>query len=118
MKKTAIRFICAVAVLLLTACALVSCASAEKQIIGEWVDTNNILGIETETVYVFNEDGTGTKKALLTADFTYTIKDDKLFLTYNTLGIETTDEFTFELKDDTLTLTKGGNVVTLDRKAS
>lgn len=98
-------------VLLLTLC---SCAP-EKSIVGTWKYQTTVLGVVTETVYTFNEDGTGTRSGVVTTDFTYSFSDDTLLITTNLLGIEMTEEYTYDFGIDHLVLTDENNTIELDK---
>ncbi len=94
---------------------LTSC-SAEKSIIGTWKSQNSIAGIVTETTYVFNEDGTGTRKTVLDIKFTYEFVEDKLNITTETLGVEFVEEYTYDFSSsNTLTLTDEKGTITLNK---
>lgn len=101
-------------ILLIIACLLAAC-SPEKAIIGTWKHQSTVFGVVTETTYVFNEDGTGTKTSLLTVEFTYTITGDVLTITTSTFGIESSDEYTCKFEGSKLTLTGNSETLTLEK---
>ncbi len=113
MKKT---FLVILAVAM--AVMLVSCTMPWNSIVGTWVNQNTVLGVVTETGYVFNEDGTGSRNVVLDVDFTYTVDGDSLTITYEVLGIEYTEEYTFKISGNTLTLTDDSGDTTTFEKAS
>lgn len=92
---------------------LYACSMAQISIVGTWTHTSSILGIETESTYTFNDDGTGKISGVLDVDFTYAFSKDELFITTNTLGIELTEKYTFEFKEDKLILTSGNTTMEL-----
>ncbi len=110
MKRTVIALLTIVMILM-----VVACSAPEKSIVGTWKSQNTFLGVVTETKYVFNEDGTGTKSTVLDVDFTYTIAEDKLTITTVTLGIESKDEYSFQFKDNKLILTNDSETIDLDK---
>ena len=90
--------------------------SPEKKLVGTWRYQEKVLGIvNTETTYVFKEDGTGTKTTVLDVDFKYSFFDDKLRITTTVLGIENTEEYTYEIKNDKLTLKNDKETISLER---
>ncbi len=116
-----------VAVLLIV---LISYAFPEKRIVGEWVRKNSVLGIETESVYRFNADGTGTMPVAFGIDvpMTYTIDEEKLVMTVSApnlaanilelggIGSEYTAEYTYKFRGSTITLTDAGMSFTMTRR--
>jgi len=76
--------------------SLCACTITEKAIVGTWKSQSSILGVVTETIYTFNEDGTGTKSNVLDVDFTYAFSDEKLLITTSVLGVASTEEFSYE----------------------
>lgn len=92
-----------------------ACASAEKSIVGTWKSQKTVLGVVTETTYIFNEDGTGSKSTVFTTDFTYSFSDDKLLITTSTLGIKSTDEYEFSFDGDKLILKDGEDIIELNK---
>ena len=93
MKKTV-----AVALVFVMMLALCSCAvMPEKTIIGSWRCNTTILGVVTETVYTFYEDGTGVRTNAVNVDFTYSFgENDSLTITASAFGFENTEEYTFK----------------------
>ena len=120
-KRNAVLALTVAFVLLFSACT----ALLPKQIVGEWTKTETVLGVVTETKYVFNEDGTGTIPAVLGIDLpiTYTIEEDVLEIKVTTPEmIEefaedlTSKKYTVQIKGKTLTLTNGDKTIELTRK--
>lgn len=113
-KKIAATLILVTMVLVIFA----SCATPAKQIVGTWESETSILGVETKTTYVFNEDGTGSITTVLDlkTDITYSITDEKLTITMNTLGIETDTQYTYDFEGDTLTLVGNGMTITMTKQ--
>lgn len=110
-----------VAVLLMVTVVLMlfaSCATPEKQILGTWESVDSVLGVETTTTYVFNDDGTGSITSVLDLkfDITYSITDEKLTITANTLGMESNSEYTYDFEGNTLTLIGNGETIVLTKK--
>ncbi len=101
-----------VALLLLSLCA---CVPPEKAIVGTWTNQKTVLGVVTETKYVFNADGTGTRTTILEMGFTYEISGDKLAITTETLGIKNTEEYTFIFEDGKLILTNSLGSLELEK---
>lgn len=108
MKKISV-----IAVLLVIACLVCSCAT--KSVVGTWSHKDNVLGVVTETVYVFNEDGTGSMKNVIETKFTYTVEGNALTITTKPLGIEVVDEYTFGFEGGKLCLTKDSKTITLEK---
>lgn len=104
------------ACLLVLVCILSACEPvAEFAIIGTWKSQKTVLGVVTETVYVFNEDGTGSRKTVWETEFTYSLTDEKLLITTSTLGIETTEEYTYDFDGKKLMLTGEHDTIYLER---
>lgn len=91
-------------VVLMMVCILTSCG--EKKLVGTWIRTYTVLGVETEDKYVFNEDGTGkmTTIAGVEVDMTYTAEDGILAIKVNTLGLTTNIEYEYSFEDGKLIL--------------
>ena len=94
---------------------LCACAKPEESIVGKWKHQNTVLGVVTETIYTFNEDGTGTKTNVIDLGFTYSFADDKLFITTSALGIEYTEEYTYSFGINELVLTGENDTITLEK---
>lgn len=92
-----------------------ACGAPEKAIIGTWKHQKTVLGVVTETTYVFKEDGTGVKSGLLDIAFTYTFSGEKLLITTATLGIENTEEYTYQFHLNELVLTGEKETLTLEK---
>lgn len=101
--------------LVLLVFGMCACSSPEESIVGTWTSRNTVLGIVTETVYTFNEDGTGTKSNVLDIDFTYAFSEEKLSITTTTFGIEITEEYSYEFKDSKLVLTGENDTISLEK---
>lgn len=97
---------------------ITACSSPEKAIIGIWKGQNTVLGIVTENVYKFYEDGTGTISTVLGIEneSVYSIDGDKLWLTISVLGIDTYNVYTFKINGDTLTLTDDSGTTVLTKQ--
>ena len=120
-KAKALLALLTVSVLLFSACT----ALLPKMIVGEWTKTNTVLGVVTETKYVFNEDGTGTMPAVLGFDIpmTYTIEEDVLEIKITTPELVeemvegiSTQTYTIQINGDKLILKDGDKTVELTRK--
>lgn len=109
--KRAVAF----ALVIVMALCLFSCAKPAEKILGSWKYQSSVLGVVTETTYVFNEDGTGSKTNVLEIKFTYAITEDKLLITTSTLGIENTEEYSYEFSGDELVLTGEKDTLTLQK---
>ena len=80
----------------------------ENKFIGEWT-TDGV------TIYEFKKDNTGVLKVSLSDyDFTYEIKDDKLYIDFKNEKSEDS-EYTYEFKEDKLILTGKYGVFTFKR---
>lgn len=97
------------------ALSLLACAKPSEAILGTWKHQSTILGVVTETTYVFNEDGTGSKTNVLEIKFTYAITEEKLIITTSALGIENTEEYTYEFDGDKLVLTGEKDTLVLEK---
>lgn len=109
------RKILALFLVLTMALGFVSCATPEQSIVGEWKCQESILGVVTETKYTFNEDGTGTKSAVVDVDFTYSFTEDKLIITTSVLGVESKDEYFFKFSGKKLELTGKDKTINLEK---
>lgn len=108
------RKIVALGMVLVLVCLLCACMP-QKAILGTWKHTTTVLGVESLTVYKFNEDGTGSKTNVLTADFVYEFEDDKLHITTKVLGVESTEIYTYEFKGDAVYLTNDKETLRLEK---
>ncbi len=102
-------------VVVMTTVMLSSCTLPWQSVVGTWKREETILGVVTETTYVFNEDGTGTMTLVLDFDFTYTIEGNQLTITTTTLGIESSEVYTYKRSGNTLTLTNDSETITLEK---
>lgn len=109
------RKILAVALLIVMLLGLCACTALEKSIVGTWKNQSTVLGIVTETIYTFNEDGTGSKTNIVSVSFTYSFSEEKLLITTSTLGIENTEEYTFDFKGNKLVLTGERDTIELEK---
>ena len=89
--------------------------SPEKAIEGTWKSRNTVLGVVTETTYVFRADGTGERSGLLTTAFTYTITEDALELTTSVMGLEHKESYAYRFEGKKLTLTGGNEPIVLEK---
>ncbi len=101
--------------LLVAAIMLCSCQVLGNTVVGKWSHQENILGVITETIYVFNDDGTGSMKNLVETKFDYAVEEDTLLITTSLLGIKTTTEYTFEFSSGDLLLTQNEKTIVLKR---
>ncbi len=111
MKKIISIILSAALVLLLSSC------SAQKKLIGTWSADGEVLGISTKTEYIFREDGTGnfSGKLGIGVAFDYTVEDDKLTITYNSVLTKTT-VYSFKVEKDVLTLISDSETLTLTKQ--
>lgn len=109
------RKILAVALLIVMLLGLCACTAPEKSIVGTWKNQCTVLGIVTETIYTFNEDGTGSKTNIVNISFTYSFSEEKLLITTSTLGIENTEEYTFDFNGNKLVLTGERDTIELEK---
>ena len=108
------KVLCFVLVFVMVA-AMCGCGAPEKQIVGTWKSRNSVLGVVTETTYIFRADGTGERTGLLTTAFTYEFSGDKLLLTTSVLLVKNTEEYTFRFEGKKLTLSGSKETITLER---
>ena len=113
MKRIFTLCICLIFILLCSCSAVSGIA-----IVGEWQSDDSILGVEIETTYVFNDDGTGEMTTVLglSQDFTYEFKGDKLNITTEILGIKNTEVYDYTFKGDVLTLEGDNSTIELTKK--
>ena len=98
MKKISLTILALVAVLMLA-----SCGKAKKvSIAGSWSADSG-----SETVYLFNEDGTTVSKS-----FTYETNDNTLKIVTEILGQKDEQEYTYSIDSDVLTMTRNNESVT------
>jgi hypothetical protein len=102
-------------VLVLVLVAAMCGCSPEKAIVGTWTSKNTVLGVVTETTYVFRADGTGERSGLLTTAFTYTITEDALELTTSVMGLEHKESYAYRFEGKKLTLTGGNEPIVLEK---
>lgn len=104
--------------LLIVICAMMVCAcSTDKSIVGTWKSQSTVLGVVTETTYVFNEDGSGSKRGIVDIPFTYSIDGNKLTITTNVIGVDiSTKEYAFERSGDILELRSGNEYIKLTKE--
>ena len=104
--------------LLMAVCLLCVCGQMAKvSIVGTWKSQKTILGVITETTYMFREDGTGYRKGVLETDFTYELDGDQLRLTFEVLSIKTVEEYASDFEGDVLTLVGENDTIQLERSA-
>lgn len=111
MKKT-LSILIALAMMLSLLCA---CSTPEKEIVGSWKNQKTVLGIVTETLYTFNEDGTGTISGIVSVAFTYSFADEKLTIKTEALGIENTETYSYQFDKDSLILTGESETINLEK---
>ena len=102
MKKISLTILALVAVLMLA-----SCGKAKKvSIAGSWSADSG-----SETVYLFNEDGTGKISigTTVSKSFTYETNDNTLKIVTEILGQK---EYTYSIDGDVLTMTRNNESVT------
>lgn len=104
-----------IAMTLVLVCLLCACAAPADKIVGTWKNQKTVLGIVTETTYVFREDGTGKRSGILDVEFTYDIIEDQLVLTFSAIGLESKETYSYAFEGDTLTLTGNGETMVLTR---
>lgn len=123
----AIKKLSFAAAFLMLALAVVSC-SPQSMIKGTWVKQETVLGIVTETSYVFGDDGTGSMSTVLGIDIpmTYTIDSSKLTVKIDTfdvaenvleqLGIDYSVEYSYTIVGNKLTLNDGKKDMVFTKK--
>ena len=101
--------------LLVLVLSLLGCAEVapEKAIVGTWKARDTVMGIVTETTYVFREDGTGERTGLFTTAFTYRFSGEELLLTSTVITFESTDVYSWKFDGDKLILTGSKETITL-----
>lgn len=105
MKKISLTILALVAVLMLA-----SCGKAKKvSIAGSWGADSG-----SETVYLFNEDGTGKISigTTVSKSFTYETNDNTLKIVTEILGQKDEQEYTYSIDGDVLTMTRNNESVT------
>ena len=122
-----VKIISLLVALLMLVTALAAC-SPKMMIKGTWVKQDSVLGIVTETTYVFNEDGTGSMSTVLGIDIpmTYTIDSSKLTVKIDTidvaedvleqLGIDYSIEYSYSIVGNKLTLSDGKKDMVFTKK--
>lgn len=109
MKKISLTILALVAVLMLT-----SCGKAKKvSIAGSWGADSG-----SETVYLFNEDGTGKISigTTVSKSFTYETNDNTLKIVTEILGQKDEQEYTYSIDGDVLTMTRNTESVTYTKQ--
>jgi len=104
-----------IALVLVVACLLCACGVSQRSLVGTWKYQQTVLGVVTETTYVFNEDGTGTVKNIVDVDFTYTLTDDQLTITTTVLGISGTETYTVSFDGGKLVMANGTETLYLEK---
>lgn len=113
-------------ILALVICAFAGCSNPKKDILGTWIGSKDLLLVDAEYSFTFNEDGTGKMAAPelnnltgmeLGVDMTYVIEDDQITITTSALFLSKTTTYTMAFDGDTLTLTSGNDVITLTKQA-
>jgi hypothetical protein len=97
---------------------LCACANPEKAIVGTWEEEAELMGVAVKTVYVFNEDGTGTIEGLLDIklDMNYTVEDNILTVSTKVLGIQNDNKYEIEFNGDKLLLTDSSDATIILEK--
>ena len=109
MKKISLTILALVAVLMLA-----SCGKAKKvSIAGSWGADSG-----SETVYLFNEDGTGKISigTTVSKSFTYETNDNTLKIVTEILGQKDEQEYTYSIDGDVLTMTRNNESVTYTKQ--
>lgn len=112
MKKFLSLFIVAVLIFGLSGCFG---SLNEKLIVGTWIAKKNVLGLVSETEYVFNEDGTGSMSTVLGIKVatTYTIDEDTLSIVTDAASLRKTYVYKYDFVDDSLVLTDSEGIETI-----
>ena len=105
----------AIALVLVLACLLCACGVSQRSLVGSWKYQQTVLGVVTETTYVFNEDGTGTIKNIVDVNFTYTLTEDQLEITTTVLGISATESYTVRFEGGQLILSNEKDTMRLEK---
>lgn len=101
-----------IAVMLVGLCA---CGLQQMRVVGTWKHKSSVLGVATETTYVFESDGTGKKTNVLDIPFTYSVSDGKLRITTSVLGIETTEEYSLSFDGSKMVMTGKNETLVLEK---
>jgi len=118
MKRFSVFLLCILFLIVLLSGA--ACANDESVIIGTWKCQTSVLGIVTETVFQFNEDGSGYYSRILGVKvaFTYEFTENvgELIFRSDIFGASSEELYEYHLTMDTLTLTDSkGEVTSLTR---
>lgn len=108
-EKISLTILALVAVLMLA-----SCGKAKKvSIAGSWGADSG-----SETVYLFNEDGTGKISigTTVSKSFTYETNDNTLKIVTEILGQKDEQEYTYSIDGDVLTMTRNNESVTYTKQ--
>lgn len=99
-KKHLVVLLCAVFILLLTACKTVPTAAAGSGVIGTWKDSYGL------TEYKFEPDGQMKIEALNIGSFkgNYQLHDDKITIEYSVIVQKVKDTYSFKLDGNTMYL--------------
>lgn len=102
MKKViSLISLCLVAVILVSS---FSSCSNKKKFVGTW-DEYDSEGNPTGTTLVLANDGTGSAKSDgISGSVTWSVEEDKLFLTLSMCGVTDTQEYTYKFSGDKLIL--------------
>ena len=104
-----------IALVLVVACLLCACGVSQRSLVGSWKYQTTVLGVVTETIYVFNEDGTGTMDSIVDLNFTYTLSEDQLEITTTVLGISDTKSYTVSFDGGKLVMADGTDTMYLEK---
>lgn len=109
MKKISVVIFALVAVLILASCG----KTKKVSITGSWKADSG-----TETIYLFNDDGTGKISVGTTVSkaFTYETNDNILKIVTEILGQKDEQEYTYSIDGNVLTMTRNGESVTYTKK--
>lgn len=109
MKNSMKKAIALLAVLVLVF-SLTGCGSS---VVGTW--TAEESGVTMD--YTFEKNGDCSIAAMgMTFDGTYEVKGDKISMTLDAMGTETTEEYTFKVSGKELTLTLDGESIVFKKK--
>ncbi len=103
-----------VAIILMLCCMLSACGKGDS-LVGTWTFSEDGIVMS----FIFEKDGTGKVTALeglINIEYTYEIKDGKLYFDESGQEILGTHPYTFEIKGNELSLTAGGDVMVLTKE--
>ena len=110
-RSISIVFICLVVVMLI---CLLSACDANKKFVGTWKQD------ETGETLVLANDGTGSISVSgeydISGSVTWSVENDKIFLSVSLCGMSETQEYTYKFSGDTMILTNTEGEETVYRK--